>query len=217
MKWIHSYKKESFMNILSRVLLVNIAIILLSVFGCGEVGSGSNSSGSDILTDSRDNKKYKTVNIGNLIWMAENLNYKPSTGNFWCYDNDDSNCEIYGYLYDWNAATTVCPQGWRLPSMNEWRDLVQNSGGSTAGTRLKSAIEWDGTNDYGFSALPGGDRPYTQDGRFLSIGISGSWWSSTEDEGDFAYNITIHSGQEDVLFQDNGIHKFIGLSVRCIK
>jgi len=89
------------------------------------------------LTDARDNNVYPTVQIGSQCWMAANLNYSQETGMEWCYDDDIANCEIYGKLYNWDAAmqgesgsTTepsgvrgICPEGWHLPSHHEWTTL----------------------------------------------------------------------------------------------
>ncbi|OQY03821.1 MAG: hypothetical protein B6I20_04280 [Bacteroidetes bacterium 4572_117] len=80
-----------------------------------------------ILTDSRDGKQYKTVEIGNQVWMAENLAYKASSG-CWAYDNDQSNVTKYGYLYNWQTAKTVCPTGWHLPTKSEFETLLNNYG-----------------------------------------------------------------------------------------
>jgi hypothetical protein len=110
---------------------------------------------SGVLTDSRDGKKYKTVVIGEKRWMANNLDYKPQSGNSWCYNYKDSNCDKYGRLYDWNMAMTVCMAGWHLPSSQEWKKLVVTAGGDKkAGKKLKARSGWgekgNGTNDYGF-------------------------------------------------------------------
>jgi uncharacterized protein (TIGR02145 family) len=87
--------------------------------------------------DERDGQVYTSVLIGSQCWMAENLNYSQSIGVEWCYDDDPANCEIFGKLYDWNAAMQgestsgsepsgvrgVCPSGWHLPSHHEWTTL----------------------------------------------------------------------------------------------
>jgi len=73
------------------------------------------------FTDTRDNQKYKLVKIGNQTWMAENLNF--SMDGAWCYDEKQEYCDKYGKLYTWDAAQKACPDGWRLPSDEEWKDL----------------------------------------------------------------------------------------------
>ena len=133
-----------------------------------------------------DNYTYtgRTVTIGGQTWMAENLN--RATANSKCYNNDASNCAKYGRLYTWNDALSACPAGWHLPSDGEWTALTDAVGGaSTAGRKLKSVDGWEyysdatkGTDDYGFSALPGGNG--SSDGSFSNAGLNGYWWSATE-------------------------------------
>jgi len=165
----------------------------------------------DYFTDPRDGQKYRTVKIGGKTWMAQNLNYQPQTGNSWCYDDNNSNSDTYGRLYDWNTAKSISPAGWHLPTRQEWNDLAKAAGGDVAGATLKSGIYWNGTNDYGFSALPGGYL--CTDGCFKSIGIIGSWWTATE-HGDNAYYRDMGNNDKVNELDDS---KELGLSVRCVK
>jgi uncharacterized protein (TIGR02145 family) len=165
------------------------------------------------FTDSRDGKKYRTVRMGNRTWMAENLNFQ--TGNSWCYYDKESDCQTYGRLYDWNTAVVACPAGWRLPTRDDWRNLVEVAGGVEAGAKLKSrSPDWNGTDDFGFSALPGGHRnhPY---GSFNFAGSYGFWWSATEGGSDTARGQFMSSLHERV--DESNHHKGFGSSVLCLQ
>ncbi|MDR2592174.1 MAG: hypothetical protein LBC59_05140 [Chitinispirillales bacterium] len=168
------------------------------------------------LTDSRDGKQYRTVVIGGMRWMAENLNYKTSSGS-WCYENHNPSCNKYGRLYDWKTAMTVCPSGWYLPSRQEWNDLAASIGENMAGKKLKAKSGWNnngnGTDEYGFSALPGGGRDSY--GRFGGAGSNGDWWTATEDWSGNAYIRNIYYGYGHVV--DKNYDKRNGLSVRCVR
>jgi uncharacterized protein (TIGR02145 family) len=172
-------------------------------------------------------------------WMAENLNYK--TENSWCYDDKDENCAKYGRLYTWASAVGktetecgygqkcnlgtgdirgVCPEGWHLPSQEEWEDLFKAVGGrSTAGAKLKSKTGWkkkSGINNedaFGFSALPAGFRDY--DGYCYDVGYYAHFWSSTEYSGNNAYFMYLSYIYEDAPLNYN--NKIYGFSVRCLK
>jgi len=212
----------------------------------------------DTFTDERDGKKYKTVQICKYEWMAENLNYETLSGS-WCYADSDSYCGKYGRLYDWNAAKKACPAGWRLPSRGEWARLSLAVGGvrtsrrinriclfplfapthywvwANAGNMLKATTGWkrsgNGTDDYGFAALPGGSRNgytsvYHYDNpppRFGGAGYVGHWWTSTRRFFSFAYtqsingyNVNIFNGDVsgDLIDDYNG--KENAYSVRCV-
>jgi len=175
------------------------------------------------FTDTRDGQKYKTVKIGNQVWMAENLNYQTERGS-WCYKNHTDSCAKYGRLYDWNTAKTVSPAGWKLPDRDDWRKLVSTAGGlEIAGKKLKSKSGWNnrgdgssgnGTDDFGFSALPGVNRD--SDGSFYDAGSNGFWWTATECRNrDFAYYWRVHYSSE-YGYEDN-YYKSDGFSVRCVK
>ena len=162
------------------LLIVSVAVFGLS-FGGGEQAVST-------FTDKRDGKVYRIVEIGGAVWMAENLNF-AAKGSV-CYDNKAANCAKYGRLYNWKTALTVCPAGTHLPDDDEWTTL-ENAvvGRSTAGTKLKSAAGWNedgnGTDDYGFLALPSGGG--LSDGNFDGIGNYGVWWSATEYDATYAW------------------------------
>jgi len=179
--------------------------------------------------DSRDGKTYNAVQIGNQAWMAENLNYQVSSGS-WCYNNNSANCNICGRLYNWNTAKTVCPSGWHLPTREEWDNLAESVGGQKstgyyslwhdwlyAGKTLKSTTGWgndgNGTDGYGFSALPCGTR--STSGSFESGESCGAWWTATEYNSNDAYMRYMF----DILDRDHILEsnygKGGGFSVRC--
>jgi len=172
---------------------------------------------SGMLTDGRDGKRYKTAVIGGMRWMGENLNYQPQTGNSWCYDNNNSNCGKYGRLYDWHTAKTVCMSGWHLPSPQEWSNLANAAGGDNkAGKKLKARSGWNsngnGTDEYGFSALPGGSR--YSNGNFYNAGYHGFWWTRTVSGGVNAYRRYMVYRNDDV--DEDEDERSNGQSVRCV-
>lgn len=185
--------------------------------------------------DARDGKTYRTVVMPDgKTWMAENLNYRDSSWSrndvkgkvsvqdkgSWCYDNNVSNCDTYGRLYTWNAAREACPVGWHLPKDGEWAALIKAIGGSSdAGTKLKSVDGWEshsssqiGTNDYGFSAIPGGRNAL---GKFQHIEQAVYWWTSKIGNVELTTRWCITNSRNDVFsLWDN---KRAGYSVRCVK
>ncbi len=181
------------------------------------VGGGSSAT----FVDDRDGKTYKKVTIGTQTWMAENLNYdvpNNAADVCICYDNNPANCTKYGWLYNWAAATKVCPPGWHLPSQAEWNVLTAYIGGAnTEGKKLKAASGWNsngnGTDNYGFSALPGGVG-YSE-GTFNYGGDYGTWWSASEDNATDAYYRHMHSNEEFAGWRIRP--KDYRLSVRCLE
>ncbi len=161
---------------------------------------------------------YQVVQIGNQIWMAENLNYE--TANSWCYDDEPSNCATYGRLYTFDDANSACPSGWHLPSNDEWNTLVNCLGGvNEAGYKLKSTTSWNnngnGSNTSGFSALAGGYRHYSGIA-FYNIGVNGRWWSNTPENNDKAWMIDLYNNNNHLVTQYADEIDY-GYSIRCLK
>jgi uncharacterized protein (TIGR02145 family) len=77
------------------------------------------------MRDNLSGEVYQTVKVGNQVWLAENL--RAETYDSWCFDDDPKNCEKYGRLYTWDAATNACPRGWRLPTAEDWLELLEAS------------------------------------------------------------------------------------------
>jgi uncharacterized protein (TIGR02145 family) len=214
----------------------------LSSSSGGGGGGGGGYTGSYGSVKDAAGKSYKTVQIGTQTWMAENLDYDPGTGNSACYDNQASNCATYGRLYDWSTAMGlasncnegscssqiqakhkgVCPSGWHLPSSTEWTVLTDYVGGhETAGPKLKATSGWNnnfdssgnGTDDYEFSALPGGFGK--SDGSYSNVGSYGYWWSATEDNRLNADNRFMYYANIDVYWRTSGKSNLF--SVRCVQ
>jgi uncharacterized protein (TIGR02145 family) len=170
------------------------------------------------FTDTRDGKVYKIVEIGSQTWFAENLNY-AAKGSV-CYENSADSCDKYGRLYSWKTALTACPYGTHLPADDEWKTLLDYvSGDSTAGTKLRSSTGWqrigdvaESTDEYGFSALPGGGYKY---GTFRNAGAHSHWWSATALVAEYAYSWNVYC---DYKFLGRGIDDTAYLlSVRCVQ
>lgn len=193
------------------------------------------------LVDPRDKQVYKTVQIGDQRWMAENLRFKLK-GTF-CYNKNDSYCNEYGRLYTWAASMRlvdyfnhtvakdavkkvhdVCPKGWRVPTNKDWKKLnyyVTKMGISDgAGISLKSKEGWDrelrlpaGSDEFGFNALPAGEFHYV--GEFMDKGASTQFWASNEYDayGAYFWRITYDSRTFEKVYdaKDNAV------SVRCVE
>ena len=194
-----------------------------------------------------EGQTYNTVLIGSQCWMKENLNY--ATGNSWCYNNNTSNCDIYGRLYDWatimngesssngvpSGVPGICPPGWHIPTDYEWKKLegtvdsqygVSNPVWNTTGWRgfdagknLKSTSGWNsggnGTDLYGFAALPGGSKELYY-GSFEGLRSRGTWWSSTEYSSSHAWTRTLFYSYAGVSRHDS-FNTYLGRSLRCLK
>lgn len=184
-----------------------------------------------------DGNTYKTVKIGNQIWMAENLkttHYEDGTSaEYFTYDNKESNIDLYGRLYSSFAVTKeetkinkkgqiqgIAPAGWHIPSKAEWEELANNLGGlEIAGGKLKSNNSelWSKPNlnandESKFNALPAGMHDFTN--IFQWIGKTACFSSSTKTERGQVYFYIENSGEE---LKIGYFHPDDAVSVRCIK
>ena len=200
------------------------------------------------MTDARDGQVYKTTTIGSQTWLAQNLNYE--TTNSACFNNVADSCAKYGRLYSWNDAKKACPSGWHLPDTTEWNVLLDEVGGKDSATvnliskngwprsesaaasmdsivsQLDSALMdripkgWGGSDPYGFSALPAGQKH--KGGDFMGVGGMSDFWLATEylvnlfgdsvDEALYA-NLLILGYYVYVVQEEKTSFK----SVRCVK
>lgn len=182
----------------------------------------------DSLEDERDGKSYETVQIGNQCWISENLNIGTRINGSenqlhntsiekYCYNDNETNCDLYGGLYQWDemmqydtsgANQGICPEGWRLPTISEWDTLIQVLGGDAiAGEALKKG----GLS--GFNALMGGKRE--MDGSFSYLGTRAYFSSTSQTDESSALNRYVINDDPGVFTQN--ADKEEGFSVRCIK
>jgi uncharacterized protein (TIGR02145 family) len=188
-----------------------------------------------------DGNIYHTVIIGTQLWMVENLqtthyrNGDPiqkitdprawetasgKVGTYCTYDYNEANAPVYGRLYSYWVLTdmrNVCPEGWRLPTDEDWQTLQNHLGGyQVAGGALKEAgtEHWQApntgaTNSSGFTARPAGNCGY---GGFASLGSSCYFWSDPAER----FTVALLKDHEDVAGTGNGA-SILGLSIRCIR
>ncbi len=235
----------------SKVLegLTKGTLYYIKAYATNSIGTayGNEISFSTLIDDS-DGNIYRTIQIEDQLWMAENLKTtKYSDGTeipiitstsaweslespaYCWYGNNIQNKDTYGALYNWyavdpssNGSKNVCPPNWHVPTLEEWLTLIDYLGGEEiAGRILKEAggDHWEhqniGTNEVGFTALPGGYRQ--EYGAFREIGKYGRWWTTTVDDDDEDNARQIEMIDEEDYAGKWPVDKRQGLSVRCIR
>lgn len=177
-------------------------------------------SGPSVFVDPRDGKRYRTMRIGDKVWMLDNLNYKPSyqkikfhvfDNMIWQYERNnvnfcigykESNCKRFGRLYDFSSAISSCPDGWRLPTSTEW-------------ISLKSLKDYSlFVKQYPGMALKNYEGVY----EFLHQNEMSLWWLQPDSGGFGAYSINAfkkENNAKDGFYSNSHVDGLI--SVRCIK
>ena len=230
---------------MNKIITISILFITLNSFA----------QKTGIFLDKRDGIEYSTVRIGEQTWMAENLN----AGTFrngdpipeaktkkewieaakkkqpaWCYyDNNSGNGSVHGKLYNYYAISDprgLAPQGWHVPSDEEWEVLLQTLGGEKANNfenislKLKSKDKWGSTkatNESGFSALPSGRRNGNNGGQFVGLGTHAYFWSSSFTNHLRGCFLHLFIGFDDIyktdyIYTSFALDSGCGLSLRCL-
>ncbi len=223
--------------------------ILAFLYACNNADKRKETSESSSLKDSLpvlpEKEKpaaevnYKTVQVGDLVWMAENLRVLTFRNGdsipqavspeewteagkkqlpVWCYYDNKPDGEV---LYNWYAVNDprgLAPEGFRLPSENDLKELIKEFGGEKkAGLKVKSANGWEdsggGEGNSGFDLLPSGTRTYN--GAFNNKGTHGYLWSTTEQRDFNAWHLAANS--KNSIAKTYPSMKGAGFPVRCIK
>jgi len=220
---------------MKKLVKLSIIIIFLHIL-MASCSKEENTEINTCTTFELGGKQYATVQIGNQCWMAENLNFNAGPGS---WQGPDQN-EKYGMYYTWETAKRVCPDGWHIPTYDDWEELMQyisdQNGGYDRETYDEDSFVWhdiaihlktndmwttdDGTNDYGFSALPAGYRwiePSTGDVVWSEYNFSSLWWSSSND-GTYPCHCFLNDRDQDFTHYKTAAHLVNdGFSVRYVK
>ena len=190
------------------------------------------------FTDARDGETYRTIQIGDQVWMAENLRFKAD--NSYAPDNEESNVKKFGRLYTWTSALDIpsefseqspakdiemyrkmkdpnyqgiAPEGWHIPSNKEWEQLLSHLSEKSNGRELRSTCFWlePGYDSFGFFALPAGYR--FDNGTFNHFGRRARFWSKDEYGKSNAFRLGLTDNSIDI----EGVYRSDAISIRCVK
>ncbi|MCQ2098571.1 MAG: hypothetical protein MJY87_11610, partial [Fibrobacter sp.] len=203
------------------VALVAAIVVILCVFVFGGEDGGKGTSGSkkslskifrsdikyETITDSRDQQQYRTVTIGGKVWMAQNLNYAAE-------DSRCEECDFYGRTYGWTSAINSCPEGFVLPSMTDFENLMANMRGVES---YQSIQGWEGVSSAGqdlagLAMLPAGFYSY-KDNVIKRRGEMAGFWARS---GDGRYAMRLKVDAKNGVVSQDGLEMDYGFSVRCV-
>ena len=192
------------------------SVVFSFILICGLRAQDKSDDNTFTFTDSRDGTEYKAIEFAIPLeggvyikrsWMAENLRYEVGQGSF-CYKDEPAYCEKFGKLYVYEKAVEACPEGWRVPTTNDWMLLFSAYGGlHSAGLALMEGGE------SGMDLLLGGFGDAS--GLYKGISIEGNYWDSEEMSENTAGIITFHQGSSEVFHSKIG--KKNRSMTRCIK
>jgi len=226
---------------MKKTYLIVAAIVILSAFFAVYFFAGEKLTAFECGEKlEHKGESYRTVEIGDRCWMAENLSFDYGCGEVEWEDEEDSGwCGHYrdekehGLLYQWSAAMEACPEGWELPCDETWKEMETAIGmspedvedtnwrGDDEGSKMSTGadlwnegalIESENFDKTGFDAVPAGQRRSV--GAFSDRGTYAVWWTSTEENGE-AWRRRLHRGFTNTFrnLQDTSY----AYSVRCVK
>ena len=161
------------------------------------------------FVDKRDGKKYNTVVIDSTKWMAENLKFEPDSGKFWYFRNDPRTVGDLGILYTWETSLNVCPSGWRIPSKEDYQNLINYL--SQSSTNVYSELIPEGSS--GLNISKAGVKYGTS---FIIIENGGTFWSSTESKRKSVWGFSVDEKSKSAMIYPT-FNKKSGIPVRCLK
>jgi uncharacterized protein (TIGR02145 family) len=198
-----------FIRLEKRIMKKYLALLFISAVAV-------NLHGQTKFRDQRDGYLYRIISVQGVTWMAENLRFKAPQGASY-FDNNQSNLEKYGMLYDWKTAVKVCPPGWRLPTGAEYQSLLTNN---------EENGNWKGkpADPNSFGIQLGGMQDH--EGNFTELDEAAYFWTSTEYDREnaeyFSYMLVTDKMVVDVSRREDmadihGAEKTNKYSVRCVK